>query len=171
MKTILLFCSLTIGANIYSQSILSDVKDVASNKRTLLTGTNPLHKSFSKTVQVQSQLNLEDNSITSYQLIFTAPEMPEADNKNSSSNTCVLKDENGTVISGILSSASSVTDQSSYACKFSKDDFYKIIALKITDVGIISASGKSELFSVDKNLQDIIAKQARALLDRFKGPE
>lgn len=171
MKIILFFCSLTIGANIYAQSILSDVKDVASNTRTLITGTNPLHKSFTKTIQVQSQLSIQDESITSYDLNFTAPDMPATDNTDSSANTCQLKDENGNIISGMLNNVLSPAGEQSYTCKFSKDDFYKIVALKITDVRIITANGKSGLFPVDKNLQDIIAKQAKVLLDRFKGRE
>jgi hypothetical protein len=170
MKTILLICSFIICANIYSQSILSDTKDVASNTRMLATGTNPLHKSFAKTVQVQSQVTIQDESITSYDLNFTAPDVQTTDNTNSSSNTCLLKDESGNIISGILNMSSSA-DQSSYTCKFSKDDFYKIVALKITDVQIITANGKGNLFSVDKNLQYIIAKQAKALLNRFKNQE
>ena len=170
MKTILLFCLLTIGANIYGQSILSDVQDIAFNTRTLLTGTNPLHKSFTKTIQVQSQLTIQDESVTSYDLNFTAPDMPATDVTNSSANACLLKDENGTIISGILNKTSSA-DQPLYTCKFSKDDFYKIVALKITDVQIITANGKSRLFSIDKNLQDMISKQAKALLNRFKSTE
>jgi hypothetical protein len=149
------------------------VKDVSTNTRKIISGTNPLHKSFAKTVQVQSQLNIEDSSITSYELNFMAPDLQETDAENASPNTCLLEDENGPVVSGELNSSreASSTNQQSYACKFSRDNFYKIVALKITDIRIIMADGKAGSFSIDKNLRDTIAKQAKAILARFNNQQ
>lgn len=173
MKTILLLCSFTISANLFCQSILSDKKNASSNTRKITTGTNPIYKAnIAKTVQVQSQLNIQTDSIMSYELNFTAPDLLTINNTNSFSNTCLLTAENGTIFNGVLDSEASefslINSQQFYTCKFSKDDFYKIIALKITDIKIITAAGKEELFSVDEKLQDIISKQAKAMLTRFK---
>ena len=169
MKTILLFCSFILCANIFSQSLVSDKKSVAS-KKTISTGTNPLYKNFTKTVQVQSQLSIQDDSIADYDLFFTATDLSATDNANSSSNACLLKDENGTMFSGALTESpgySSGNSAQSYTCKFSKIDFLKIVALKISEIKI-TAAGKETVLPIDKKSRSVISNQAKTMLNRFR---
>lgn len=169
MKILLLFCSLTIHVSIYSQSLLSDKKDVATNTRTLTSGTNPLHKArLTSTLQVQSQLDIQNDSIVSYKLNFFAPGLPKlTDTDESLTNACLLKDENGTVYNGVFTNEST-NSQKTYTCTFSKDDFFKVITLKVSEINITTGDGKAGLLKVDKKLQDNIAQQGAKLLNKLK---
>ena len=155
MKTILLFCLLAPCTNVFSQSILSDTRD-AANMRTITSGSNPLHKSsFSKTMDVQSQLNIQNDSITSYDLNFTGSETPALN----SVSTCSLQTENGTVLTGAL-----VANK----FRFSKEDFYTLITSKITQIKITATNGREQTIQISEDLQDILSKQAEALLERMR---
>ena len=157
MKTILLFCLLAPCTNVFSQSILSDTRD-AANMRTITSGSNPLHKSsFSKTMQVQSELRIQNDSITSYDLNFTTPDTSAV---NFTASTCSLETENGTVVTG-----SSVGTNK---FRFSKEDFYKLVSSKITQIKITTADGKEKLIKLRENMQDILSKQAKAMLLKLK---
>jgi hypothetical protein len=158
MKTILLLGLLATSVNAFSQSILSDTKDATTNMRTITTGTNPLHKSsFSKTVDVQSQLRIQNDSITSYDLNFTVPDTSAA---NFTAGTCSLETQNGTAVTG-----SSVAPN---RFRFSKEDFYKLVSSKITQIKITAADGKEEIIKLSENMQDILSKQAKAMLERLR---
>jgi len=153
MKTILLFCLLATSVNVFSQSILSDKMDAATNMRTITTGSNPLHKSsFSKTVEVQSELRVQNDSIASYDLNFTIPDT----SANFTASTCSLETENGTVVTGLSVAANKF--------RFSKEDFYKLISSKITQIKITTADGKEKLIKLKENMQDILSKQAKVML-------
>ena len=169
MKTVLLFCSFIICANIYSQSLVSNTKALG-NTKTISSGTNPLYKNFTKTVQVQSQLSIQNDSITDYDLNFTTTDLSATDNANASSNACLLQEENGTMLSGALSESSgfSATNSAqSYTCKFSKDNFLKIVELKISEIKI-TTEGKEILLPVDKKSHSVISSQAKIMLNRFR---
>jgi hypothetical protein len=158
MKTILLVYLLAISVNVFSQSILSDKRDVATNMRTITTGTNPLHKSsFSKTVEVQSQLRVQNDSITSYDLNLTAPDTSA---ENFTASTCSLETEDGTVVTGSSIAVNKF--------RFSKEDFYKLISNKITQIKITTNNGKEKIIKVSENMQDILSKQAKAMLLRLR---
>lgn len=158
MKTILLVCSLAISATVSSQSILSDKMDAATNMRTITTGSNPLHKnSFSKTVDVQSQLRVQNDSITSYDLNLTVPDTSAA---SFTATTCSLETENGTVLTGSSIAANRF--------RFSKEDFYKLISNKITQIKITATNGKQEIIKLSENMQDVLSRQAKAMLERLR---
>lgn len=158
MKTVLLFGLLATSLNVFGQSILSDRMDVATNMRTITTGSNPLYKnSFSKTVDVQSQLRVQNDSITSYDLNLTIPDTSAA---GFTATTCSLETESGMVLAG-----SSVAAR---RFRFSKEDFYKLISNKITQIKITAADGKGQVIKLSENMQDVLSKQAKAMLERLR---
>ena len=163
MKIILLVCSLAMSANVFSQKILSDTRDATTSMRTITTGTNPLYKnSFSKTVDVQSQLNVQNDSITSYDLDLISE---EATGNAPAVTACSLEAENGTVITG---TSAETGNPKSFRFRFSKEDFYKMIALKIKQIKITTAEGREELIKINENVQSTIANQAKVMLVRLR---
>src|SRR5438067_616890 len=121
----LLFCPfITRG-----QSILDDKKDPFTNVRTITTGINPLYKvAFTPILQVQSQIEVQNDSIITYRLNFVTPGLTMViNNKDSVVNACYLKDENGSIYTGALKAevAGVVVDRSyqGYTCILTKDDF------------------------------------------------
>ncbi len=151
MKTILIFCSLLLYVNIYSQSM--------PNAKATQSGTNPLHKP--NIVQSQLQMDVQTDSIT-YKLNFQVADLSlQNTSTNAQPNTCLLTDANGNIYHGILTSS---TTSKAYSCSFLKDDINKISIGKIIQFEILAADGSGGVFATDKKLQSSILEQCEAIL-------
>lgn len=166
MRTILLFVFSFLLVNAYCQS----AQRLTSNVATLTSGTNPLHKpSFASNVQVQSEVDFENNSVTDYKLNFSAPPLID-ENTNDVSNVCVLQSGNS-LITGILENVKPLDADTAklqqYTCNFSKD-FYKIVALRRITLVKIFTTNKTGTVTIDKAMQQEIIDQAKYLLQSVK---
>ncbi|MEP6845178.1 MAG: hypothetical protein ABI861_04215 [Panacibacter sp.] len=163
---------LFIKAN--SQKIFLDKNDPFTKTRTISTDLNSLYRVASTNIlQVQSQIEIKNDTIITYRLNFITPALPvNIEVKDSLPNECMLNDDEGNIYNGRLHNETTAfllgKNYQSYACSFSKDDFYKIVSINITDVKIISSSGKGGLFHIDKKAQDKISIQGKILLDKSK---
>lgn len=175
MKKIIIFLLLLIAGNTFGQKIFSDTKDPFTNIRTVSTTLDPLYRvGFTNILQVQTSITIQNDSITSCNFAFIVPGLSYETEKIDSSlkDICLLKDESGNIYTGKVTMSVSTTVlgslYNSYACVFTKDDFSKLMNAKISDVKITTVRGKGGLFPIDKNRQDNIAKQIKAVLKSFK---
>lgn len=168
MKSILLLLICTItAANTHAQSFTATTTNTNANSKMIVSGNNPIYKnSMRSTTQVQSNLNVKNNSVTGYDLNFYTAPLTTSDN-TSTPNTCLLQDGDGNSFTGTLKNKTKVDPSgiTKYSCTFSVDDFYKIAAVKkITAIKIFSADNKTGNLPLSNGLQETILAQAKSLL-------
>ena len=159
MKTLLLLCLCVVTTNLFSQTIASDKTNASTGIRSITTGTNPLYKGVTNTIQVKSEVDVQDDSVIAYKLNFIIPVLPvQISDNDLPPNTCLLIDADQGTYHGTLS-----TSPQTYTCAFPQDDFSKLSTVKIINIKIITANGKGGSIPVNISMQSAISNQAKAI--------
>lgn len=169
MKTFFCLLFLIIAVKMFSQNITVQQNSLTAGASKLSTGNNPIHRASRATSSmVQSEVMSQSDSVTNYNLNFYTPPS-SIKNNNTQKNVCIITDDNGNTIKGVLKGEMQATDSlQKNTCSFTKADFYKIAALKnVKQIKIISSKTITS-FSVDNDLEETIVKQAKALLNAIK---